>query len=342
MSFEKRPYVRYLEGIGVEWIASASRSGLRADDQLFEQPRPRRAAQSPHDVDNARLPTPNDQGQAPEKCQRGHGQKPVDEIDIEHGLAGGISGIEGTDIDCCRVRLTAAPFDVMSAREPPFELIVRLGSRPLPTATRAIQTPALLGSRALLLLAIEYPRSPHAEPSLVAERPVRMANMARLQVSGTPLGILPLGLALLALSASCGKKPATLSFNGAITEITYRFGDASVPPEHHRSYSMTVTSNQIHKVTDSYGNVIEDKTQAIAEAQFQALVESLKSNQIGKVDETDSAGCTGGTTDTVKVVTDKGELFEGSLYHCGGEDFGDLGGNVAKFIADVKALWPNE
>lgn len=164
--------------------------------------------------------------------------------------------------------------------------------------------------------------------------------MTRTKYVYAATSILALGL-LIAL-AGCTKKASTTSFDGAISEISYHFGDASVPPEHHRSFTITVTPSQTKKVTDSYGDIIEDKTQAITEAQFQALVESLRSNKIGKSGKSgadDSNGCTGGTTESIKVTTDKGELLEGSVYHCGSKDFGNLSGNVEKFVADVKALW---
>ena len=37
-----------------------------------------------------------------------------------------------------------------------------------------------------------------------------------------------------------------------IDRITYHFGDASVPPEYHRSYTITVAPDKIDMVVDSY------------------------------------------------------------------------------------------
>ena len=42
--------------------------------------------------------------------------------------------------------------------------------------------------------------------------------------------------------------------NTAIKEIIYRFGDASVPPDYHRSYTITVTAGGVRIVVDSYGD----------------------------------------------------------------------------------------
>jgi hypothetical protein len=42
-----------------------------------------------------------------------------------------------------------------------------------------------------------------------------------------------------------------------IKEITYHFGDASVPPNYHRSYTITVTADSVKIVVDSYGNYIK-------------------------------------------------------------------------------------
>ncbi len=147
-------------------------------------------------------------------------------------------------------------------------------------------------------------------------------------------------LVLALLVAGCVERPTALVGDGAIAEIIYRFGDASVPPEYHRSYTITVTPTQVRRITDSYGDVLEDQVGALDEEQFLALVASLRASGLGVVDSGDSDGCTGGTTETLEIVMDDGERSEGSVSHCGREDSGTLRGDLTSFVVDLNALLP--
>lgn len=44
------------------------------------------------------------------------------------------------------------------------------------------------------------------------------------------------------------------------TVVRYHYRDSSVPPEHHRSYTVTVTPDEAHIGVDSYGDVLHDET----------------------------------------------------------------------------------
>lgn len=129
----------------------------------------------------------------------------------------------------------------------------------------------------------------------------------------------------------------------ALRSITYRFGDASVPPDCHRSYVITVTPDHVRIVVDSYGDVLADKTYAITPAQFDDVKGAMKSRGIGNCAPggDDDAGGTGGTTESISCSNEKGKVFSGSVYHCAGKDTGDLCGDVAGFAADVKKLVPD-
>jgi len=43
------------------------------------------------------------------------------------------------------------------------------------------------------------------------------------------------------------------------TKIIYSYGDSSVPPQYHRSYTITVTNEKLHIVVDSYGDILHEK-----------------------------------------------------------------------------------
>ena len=129
--------------------------------------------------------------------------------------------------------------------------------------------------------------------------------------------------------------------NTAIKEIIYRFGDASVPPDYHRSYTITVTADAVRIVVDSYGKILADKMYKITLEQFNAIKKSLLSNKIKNCTLDEEDGCTGGTSERISFVDNKKKIFSGSIYHCGGKDTGNLCGDVTRFANDVKQLIPD-
>ncbi|MGB3713694.1 MAG: hypothetical protein WA996_04615, partial [Candidatus Promineifilaceae bacterium] len=65
-----------------------------------------------------------------------------------------------------------------------------------------------------------------------------------------------------------------------IQELTYRFGDASVPPEYHRSYSVSITPGEARIVVDSYGDILAEREVDISTGLFEAVVASLVEKDI--------------------------------------------------------------
>jgi len=129
--------------------------------------------------------------------------------------------------------------------------------------------------------------------------------------------------------------------NVAITEITYHFGDASVPPDYHRSYSVRVTADEVRVVVDSYGEILADETYTITSLQFDDIKRSLERNRISNCTLVDDENCTGGTSERITYSDRDNELFSGSVYHCGGNDTGNLCGDIPRFAEDVKNLTPD-
>jgi len=141
-----------------------------------------------------------------------------------------------------------------------------------------------------------------------------------------------------ACSLNDGENKMTSS---GIKEITYHFGDASVPPDYHRSYTITVTVEAVRIVVDSYGNILTDKTYKITSEKFNDIKKSLERNKIRNCTLDDDQGCTGGTSESISYMDHKNNIFSGSIYHCGGKDTGNLCGDVSRFANDVKKLIPD-
>lgn len=126
-----------------------------------------------------------------------------------------------------------------------------------------------------------------------------------------------------------------------IRQIVYRFGDASVAPEFHRSYEITLTPDRLEVVVDSYGEVLAQRVYDLAEGQFDNLMLSLERNVTFGIELEEDEGGTGGTSETISLSDGEKTVFYGTVYHCGGKDSGDLAGDVKRFADDVKGLVPD-
>ena len=129
--------------------------------------------------------------------------------------------------------------------------------------------------------------------------------------------------------------------DATITETTYHFGDASVPPDYHRSYSVTVTADKVRVVVDSYREILADKAYTITSLQFDDIKRFLERNRIRNCTLVDDENCPGGTSERISYSDKGNELFSGSVYRCGGNDTGNLCGDISSFAEDVKNLVPD-
>jgi hypothetical protein len=127
-----------------------------------------------------------------------------------------------------------------------------------------------------------------------------------------------------------------------IQEIVYTYRDSSVPPQDHRSYVITVRPEKVEIVVDSYGDVLARKEHKITREEFNGILESFKRNGIRSAEVgTPDEGCVGGTGERVSCSNGKKQLFSGTLDHCGGETWGNLGGGVSGFAEDIRRLVPD-
>jgi hypothetical protein len=126
-----------------------------------------------------------------------------------------------------------------------------------------------------------------------------------------------------------------------VTRIVYRFGDASVPPEYHRSYTITVTKDKAEAAVDCYGDVLTRESVSISEAVFQKALDKVSESGIRAVEDPreESGGCTGGTTEVLRLYKDDKEFFSARVYHCGGKDYGTLRGDTEKPAPFLRGLF---
>lgn len=122
--------------------------------------------------------------------------------------------------------------------------------------------------------------------------------------------------------------------------LTYRFQDASVPPPYHRSYSLTATRDTIARVVDSYGDEIERQEAPLTAERLRALLATLEGSVARRPVPLDNPGCTGGTGESITVSRGGEALFHASVYHCGGQDGGDLVGDAGALRDAMLALLP--
>jgi hypothetical protein len=141
----------------------------------------------------------------------------------------------------------------------------------------------------------------------------------------------------LAAAISCAGQDEGL---GGVRRVVYEYGDASVEPRYHRSYTIDVTKDSVHVVVDSYGDVLADTTYSLDGDRFEALLEELEESGLHSVDGSRPGGCTGGTTEAFILYGEDGVVLSGSVYHCGGEDYGDLAGDLEGAAGAVRALVP--
>ena len=62
---------------------------------------------------------------------------------------------------------------------------------------------------------------------------------------------------------------------GSIDKVEFRYGDCSVPPRYHRSYTISITSNEKTLVVDCYGSVLLTRNYSNNQKNFEKFKETL-------------------------------------------------------------------
>ena len=108
------------------------------------------------------------------------------------------------------------------------------------------------------------------------------------------------------------------------TKMEYRFGDASVAPQYHRSYTISISSSKKTITIDSYGDVLLQRQYDNTAEEYQKFREAVAEKGISTHEETEVSGCTGGKTEYIRLYKGDEMYFDAYVYHCGGEDTGTL------------------
>jgi len=121
-------------------------------------------------------------------------------------------------------------------------------------------------------------------------------------------------------------------------KLIYQFHDASVLPEYHRSYDITITKDKICKLIHSYGDTISYITIKIAAKNFYKLLTTFSDSKISNCQLGDSDGCTGGTGVSISCFENNNEIFRGHFYKCGGVKYGNLCGETNDLLSYLNEL----
>lgn len=119
--------------------------------------------------------------------------------------------------------------------------------------------------------------------------------------------------------------------------VVYEFHDASVAPDYHRSYTLTVWKGSARLVVDSYGDVIHDMTKRIDDALWQRTL--TLATEFADADSVTNDGCSGGTSEelTVFVGDEDGDedLVHVFIDHCDTSG----GANIMEAVGEVLPLF---
>jgi hypothetical protein len=126
-----------------------------------------------------------------------------------------------------------------------------------------------------------------------------------------------------------------------IDEIRYCYYDSSVPPQYHRSYTITVTESVLSILVDSYGDIISDLKFESSPEQFKKLLDLLDAGKVRNITETKNEGCTGGTGEGIYCLKQSQILFHGKAFYCGNQTTGNLGGKITAFRETIKSMIPD-
>jgi len=121
--------------------------------------------------------------------------------------------------------------------------------------------------------------------------------------------------------------------------VIYRYNDKSVPPQYHRSYTITVTIEKIYVSINSYGNILLKKTLPISLENYQSLITTLIGLNIKKCEEVNNYPMPGSSSSYLNICIGKEFEVVGNTNVLEG----DVGMAIKIFIALVPKLdkWIN-
>lgn len=145
-------------------------------------------------------------------------------------------------------------------------------------------------------------------------------------------------LLLLLFTFSCTNGPELTREN--VLNLEYAFNDASVPPEYHRSYTISVDiQKQTAKVVvDAYGEILKEASTEINDHQVNHLFDVMRDVNINcEIEEPEP--CSGGTSESV-IIRTKEASYDLFLDHCGEKEYPDDCGDIYGLKEYMKSLFP--
>ena len=121
--------------------------------------------------------------------------------------------------------------------------------------------------------------------------------------------------------------------------ITYAFHDSSVPPQYHRSVTLTVSKAESRIVIDSYGEVLADHRVATSDQAWSLLEGTMASVGELVVEQADQ-GCVGGTSVDLTVMSGDEQILALSPEYCAGANEA-LEGAIESWITPARDQFPS-
>ena len=120
--------------------------------------------------------------------------------------------------------------------------------------------------------------------------------------------------------------------------ITYAFQDSSVPPQYHRSFVLTVSSDESRIVVDSYGDVLADERVPTDPEVWRTLASGV--GRVSSLTAVQSEpGCTGGTATVLEVIDGGQVLADLDLDACAGAN-AEAATAIDAWIAPARDQFP--
>ncbi len=135
--------------------------------------------------------------------------------------------------------------------------------------------------------------------SLRFSRPWLRRAVGRWTPAGVVLAVVVSGLAIGACAQEADDA-GTSAVDPASAAVEYRYNDSSVPPEYHRSYTITVQDGEARMVVDSYGNELHDVTEPVDDEMWTELVDRVAAVR-GRASGP-SSECDGGTSRQLQLT----------------------------------------
>ena len=123
-------------------------------------------------------------------------------------------------------------------------------------------------------------------------------------------------LAAFVVACSSGSQNVQKEVKGEITEYVYHYGDRSVPPEYHRSYTIAVSADTTVVVVTTYGKELLRK---VYHQNKLAEIEAALNTMDIRLKKEKKSACSGGYSESLQKYVQDEVVFNGYVYHCEGE-----------------------